>query len=106
MESGEVSGWMTVDFCGEVWYWRGPAPFYFLKITGQSCDELREVMRSVTYGWGMIAVRARIGETEWVTSLTPKDGLYLLPLKDVVRRAEQIEEGHTVSGSLDVISAR
>ena len=28
----------------------------------------------MTYGWGMIPVSVRIGDTEWTTSLWPKDG--------------------------------
>jgi uncharacterized protein DUF1905 len=31
------------------------------------------VSASVTYGWGMIPVRVRIGDTEWTTSLWPED---------------------------------
>ncbi len=41
----------------------------------------------------MIPVRARIGATEWNTSLFPKDGLYVVPVKDAVRRAEGLDEG-------------
>ena len=35
----------------------------------------------MTYGWGMIPVSARIGKTAWKTSLFPKDGLYIAPLR-------------------------
>jgi hypothetical protein len=50
----------------------------------------------------MIPVRARIGATEWQTSLFPKDGLYVVPLKDAVRRAEGLDEGDTVTVRLTV----
>ena len=56
----------------------------------------------MTYGWGMIPVRARIGATEWETSLFPKDGLYVVPLKDAVRRAERLDDGDTVTVRLTV----
>ena len=46
--------------------------------------------RQRTYGWGVIPVEARIGGTAFSTSLFPKDGRYLLPLRDAVRRAERI----------------
>ena len=59
-------------------------------------------MRLVTYGWGMIPVRARIGNTEFTTALIPKDGSYLLPLKDKVRGAEQLSEGDTVTALIEV----
>jgi hypothetical protein len=47
----------------------------------------------VTYGWGMIPVRARIGETEWTTAMFPKNGRYVLPVKDIVRTAEGLLDG-------------
>jgi hypothetical protein len=60
------------------------------------------VSTGVTDGWGMIPVRARVGATEWETSLFPKDGLYVVPLKDAVRRAEGLDEGDTVTVRLTV----
>lgn len=56
----------------------------------------------MTYGWGMIPVAARIGSTSWTTSLFPKDGRYIVPLKVVVRRAEGIDDGDVVSVELEV----
>ena len=56
----------------------------------------------MTYGWGMIPVRARIGKTTWKTSLFPKDGRYIVPLKTSVRKAERIEEGDTVTVQLEI----
>ena len=52
----------------------------------------------------MIPVRVRIGNTEWTTSLWPKDGRYVVPLKAAVRRAERIDLGDviTVCLTLDV----
>jgi hypothetical protein len=56
----------------------------------------------LSYGWGVIPVRVRIGDTEWTTSLFPKDGLYLVPLKDKIRNAEGLSEGDTISVRLSV----
>ena len=42
-----------------------------------------------TYGWGVIPVVARIGDVEFETSLFPKDGGYLLPLKDARPQAAE-----------------
>jgi hypothetical protein len=50
----------------------------------------------------MIPVAARIGSTSWTTSLFPKDGRYIVPLKVVVRRAEGIDDGDVVSVELEV----
>jgi len=54
----------------------------------------------VTYGWGVIPVTVKSGKTEFTTSLFPKDGLYLVPLKVVVRKKENLEEGDTVKLNL------
>ena len=93
---------LELEFSGDVWEWRGPAPFYFLTVPDDQSDQLHEVARQVTYGWGMLPVRARIGRTEWRTSLWPKDGQYVLPLKVAVRRAERLDEGDEVTARLMV----
>ena len=71
-------------------YWRGPSPFFYAPIPPQHLEELRQVSRIVTYGWGMVPVDAQIGEVAFKTSLYPKDGGYLLPLKDAVRRKANV----------------
>lgn len=84
---------MTFSFSGEVWYWRGPAPFFFVTVPEPIAKEIKAHERMATYGWGMIPVEVTLGSTTWKTSLWPKDGLYVVPLKDAVRKAEQIDEG-------------
>ncbi len=87
---------MDFEFSGEIWVWRGPAPWYFVTVPEEQSRDLEEVSDVVTYGWGMIPVRVRIGGTEWVTSLWPKDGRYIVPIKASVREAEHIDEGDQV----------
>lgn len=91
---------------GELWYWRGPAPFHFVTVPEEPSRYLREVSASVTYGWGMIPVLARVGATEWTTALFPKDGLYVVPVKAAVRRAEGLDEGDPVTIRLTVTGWR
>ncbi|MDT4909696.1 MAG: hypothetical protein QOI69_2937 [Pseudonocardiales bacterium] len=93
---------MNYEFSGELWYWRGPAPFYFVTVPADQCSQLKAVSAEVTYGWGMIPATIRIGTTEWTTSLFPKDGRYLVPVKDRVRRAEDLEDGDSVTVRLAV----
>jgi hypothetical protein len=88
---------MILQFTGEVWYWKGPAPFHFVTVPEAESEIIKDAESLVTYGWGMIPVTVRIGETEWTTSLWPKDGRYVVPLKDRVRKAEAIELGHRVA---------
>ena len=56
----------------------------------------------MTYGWGMIPVTAQIGDTTWTTSLFPKDGRYIVPVKKLVQRAERLEVGDVVTVELTV----
>jgi hypothetical protein len=84
---------MDLCFTGEVWYWRGPAPFYFVTVPAEPSADLHEASALLSYGWGCIRVRARIGGTEWHTALIPKDGRYLVPVKAMVRTAEGLAEG-------------
>lgn len=93
---------MIVEFDGEIWYWRGPAPFHFVTVPEQQSANLKGISGIVTYGWGMIPVYVRIGETEWKTSLFPKNGAYIVPLKDSVRDAENLEVGDLVTVRLEV----
>jgi Domain of unknown function (DUF1905) len=85
-----------------VWSWRGPSPYHFVTVPEDESVELQETAAMVTYGWGMIPVEVMIGETRWTTSLFPKDGGYVLPLKDKVRKAESIDVGDTVTVRLAV----
>lgn len=87
---------MQLVFSGPVWEWRGPAPHHFVTVPEAEAGMLEAVSEMVTYGWGMIPVALRMGETEWTTSLWPKDGGYIVPLKASVRKAEGIEVGDVV----------
>lgn len=93
---------MEFEFSGELWTWRGPAPYHFVTVPEEACAALAAVAPAVSYGWGMIPVRARIGRTAWTTSLFPKDGAYLVPIRDAVRRSEELEVGQAVALSLHV----
>ncbi|MFN8194464.1 MAG: DUF1905 domain-containing protein [Nocardioidaceae bacterium] len=93
---------MELEFSGEVWFWRGPSPYHFVTVPDDESAELQAAAAFVTYGWGMIPVEARLGETTWTTSLFPKDGGYVLPVKAVVRRAEGVDVGDTVTVRLGV----
>jgi hypothetical protein len=93
---------VDLEFEGEVWSWRGPSPWHFITVPEDECSELEAAAAFVSYGWGMIPVAARIGRTEWTTSLFPKDGAYVVPVKAVVRKAEGVETGDTVTVRLTV----
>ena len=93
---------MILEFSGEIVHWRGPAPFHFVPVPDEESGAIESVASAVTYGWGCIPVRARIGTTEFTTSLFPKDGGYLLPLKDAVRKPASITVGDEVTVELTI----
>ena len=93
---------MDLEFAGEIWFWKGPSPYHFVSVPEDECVELEEAAALVSYGWGMIPASVRIGDTGWTTSLWPKDGGYVVPLKDAVRRAEQLDVGDHVTLRLRV----
>lgn len=97
-----MSAHMQLEFSGKIWFWRGPAPWYFVTIPEAESGDIQVIARFATYGWGVIPVQARIGQTEFKTSLFPKDELYLVPIKASVRQAEKLEEGDEVTIRLEI----
>ena len=93
---------MQLELSGEIWYWRGPAPWYFITVPDDVCRQLQSLSGLVSYGWGMIPVTVTLGSSTWKTSLFPKDGRYVLPVKAQVRRSERLDEGQTRTVQLTV----
>jgi hypothetical protein len=91
---------VRLNFSGEIWYWRGPSPFHFVTVPDEESEELHAVSSLVSYGWGVIPVVARIATTQWSTSLFPKNGGYLVPVKASVRASEGLELGDLVELTL------
>ncbi len=92
---------MHIEFSGKIFVWRGPSPYYYVAVPEQPSADIKAIASFVTYGWGVIPVKVRIGQTEWTTSLFPKDGRYLVPLKDKIRKAEKLAEGDEVTIGLE-----
>ena len=84
---------MELEFSGPIWIWRGPAPYHFVTVPDEESRALAFVAPIVSYGWGMVPVTVHLGRTTWTTSLWPKDGGYVVPLKDAVRSAEDLAAG-------------
>lgn len=93
---------MELEFSGELWTWRGPAPYHFVTVPEAEAAELDAVRAAVSYGWGVIPVEVAVGDTVWRTSLFPKDGGYVVPVKDAVRRAERLAVGDLLAVRLTV----
>ena len=93
---------MNIKFTGKIWFWKGPAPWYFVTMPEEQSRDLKAISGFVTYGWGVIPVHVWIGKTEWRTSLFPNDDRYIVPIKASVRKAENLKLGDQVSLRLEV----
>lgn len=93
---------MLLTFSADMFEWRGPAPFYFIRVPSDDCTVIRDVASMVTYGWGVIPVTLTIGSSTVTTSLFPKDGGYLVPVKNAVRLPESIHVGDHVTVTLSI----
>ncbi len=100
MTQGDILARMT--FTGAIVEWRGPAPFLFVPVPDEHVAELRYASREASYGWGCIPVVARIGDTDFTTSLFPRDEAYLLPVKVAVQRAERVGLGDRVTVTIAI----
>ncbi|KPL84911.1 DUF1905 domain-containing protein [Herpetosiphon geysericola] len=93
---------MIIEITGPIWFWKGPAPWYFVTVPAEESSTIKAIAGLVTYGWGVIPAQVQIGKTRWSTSLIPKDGLYLVPIKKTIRLAEQLNEGDEVTLQLEI----
>lgn len=90
------------EITGTVIEWRGPAPFYFLPTPIEVTEEIELYKRELTYGWGVIPAKVTIGKTTVKTSLIPRDGSFYIPLKDAIRKPNQITLGDRVTLILEL----
>jgi len=97
---------MIVEFEGDVFQWdaRTDSSWYFTALPVELAEMVREVPRPYR-GFGSMRVRARVGDSEWTTSIFPDSGTgsYVLPLKKAVREAERLVDGGSVTVRLEVL---
>ena len=94
----------SIAFTADIVHWRGPAPYLFVAIPDAHVGEIAHAAREASYGWGCVPVEARIGGTEFTSSLFPRDGTYMLPVKVAVQRAERIGLGDRVDVAMRVVA--
>ena len=82
---------------GEIIEWRGPAPFTWVRVDAKQSAMIKEQARNHTYGWGVLYMHGIMGKTEFDTTLMPKDGQYMIPVKIALKKAEGVELGDVVS---------
>ncbi len=93
---------MEFEFTSAIIEWRGPAPYLFAEIPESFTEELKIIAQGASYGWGVIPCQVTIGETTNTTSLIPRNGRYLLPVKLAFQKGEDIELGDEITASISI----
>jgi Domain of unknown function (DUF1905) len=104
VSAGEILA--ELSFTGVVIEWRGPAPFFFVAVPEAMVGEIRYAARQASYGWGCVPVAGDAGGVTFTTSLFPRDGGYLVPLKVAVRRKAGIVLGDPVDLRLTISAVK
>lgn len=92
---------MDFGFEGELVEWRGPAPYHFVDIPEELGEDIKAAATGLEY-WGQIPVVVRIEGTDFTTALFPREGRYLLPVKDAVRKPLGLTVGEVVAVEMSV----
>lgn len=97
---------MIVEFDADVFLWEARTQsWFFAGVPDDLSAQIREIPRPHR-GFGSVRVLARIGGSEWRTSIFPSsDGTYVLPLKRAVRDAEGVVDGGVVAVRLEILDA-
>ena len=93
---------LSFSITGTMIEWRGPAPFYFLPTPQWVTEEIEPYKSELSYGWGVIPAKVTIGQVTITTSLIPRAGSFFIPLKDAIRKPNQIQPGDEVSLLLEL----
>lgn len=90
----------------KVWlYSHDAASWHFVSVPKKQSDYIRDRFVSQKRGFGSIRVTVTIGTLVWKTSIFPdskKTGTYFLPLKAEVRKKAKIEEGDTITFTIEI----
>lgn len=97
---------MIYLFDAELWLWdaRQNDAWTFVNLPEEASAEIREVAGAFPRGFGSVRVTVTLGKTVWKTSIFPdaKAGVYVLPLKKAVRKAEKVEAGDTATVKVEL----
>lgn len=93
---------LRLSFHTTIIEWRGPAPFVYAPVPTEHAAQIERIKKQASYGWGVIPVQAEIGGMRFTTSLFPKNGTYLLPIKVAVRKKTGITIGDAVAVDMTI----
>lgn len=91
-------------FKSKVWLYPGMGGWHFVTLNKKLSKEIDKNFGMRKRGWGSIRVTAKIGKSEWGTSIFPdrKTGTYLLAVKSAIRKKENISMGDMVDVEIEI----
>ena len=91
-------------FDATLWIHSGGS-WHFVTLPFDVADEIDELTSETKRGFGSARVKVTIGSTTWNTSIFPdtKAESYVLPVKQPVRKAEQLAAGATCRVTLQLV---
>lgn len=84
----------------KVWRWPGDMGWHFISLDNKTSEIIRK-----SFPKGFVKIKARIGESEWNTSLFPhtETKIYLLAIKKSIRQREGIVEGENIAVNFTIL---
>ena len=84
------------EFTAKVWNYSstgGTCGWYIACLPKEMSKEIRENLKFLEEGWGLLKMTAKIGNSQWATAIwfDTKLQTYLLPIKAEIRKKEKIE---------------
>ncbi len=77
----------------KLWRWPGDMGWHFINLDKTTSSKIRKL-----FPRGFVKIKAKLGNTEWNTSLFPhsETGVYLLAIKKSIRKKEDVFEGDII----------
>ncbi len=84
---------LKYQFMAKLWKHKGAGGWHFVTLPKALSTTIRKNHGASEEGWGRLKASARIGKTNWKTAIwyDSRVQCYLLPVKAIVRRAENLE---------------
>lgn len=77
----------------------------FARVPEDISAKIKEMQKGrLRRGWGAVYAKAKIGKSEWATSIFPdrRSSTYLLPLKKQIRYEENLYDGIEFTFSIEI----
>ena len=99
---------MEYEFDAALWHENNRTVNWTLvSLPTDMADEILDLAGPLARGFGSLRVDVMIGNSTWRTSIFPdsKRGTYILPIKEPVRRAENLDTGDTAAIRITLVDA-